>query len=125
VPGSQEELTGVPLTGPAGRMLFTPLRRWVPESAVSRINLVNCRTTRPGLTRDRVNRDPTAREIAACARRIVVPYLRRSPARHVLLLGDLVYRTCVGLGNFGSEAVGHRQPVTLMDIITKLAKLEE
>lgn len=55
------------------------------------MNLVQCRTTKIGLRGIRINRDPTAKEIRACATRFLWPELAGTVAKVIDPLGQLAY----------------------------------
>lgn len=95
-PGPGEVATGMPLTGPAGRKNAAALEWGQSHLDGSKIdymniNLVNCRTQQPGLTRQLVNRDPTTPEIRECAKRFLAPLLQSLPETTIVRpLGQLV-----------------------------------
>lgn len=87
-PGAEEDRTGRPFVGPAGRLLDRLLlSAGFPRERVYICNVLKCRP--PG------NRDPQPDEIAACA-----PYLERQieliAPRALLALGSFAARTLLG-----------------------------
>jgi len=55
------------------------------------MNLVQCRTKKPGAGGAAINRDPTAKEIRECAKRFLWPELAETKALVVVPLGQLAY----------------------------------
>lgn len=108
-PGDEEVQRGEPFVGPSGRQLSAALR-WAgidPTAPICKLNVVNCRTLRPGVTK-LVNRDPTAAEAHECLNRIGWPLLHNYQGL-VLVLGGFTYKalTQERFGTFG-QARGHR-----------------
>lgn len=92
-PGEDEETRGVPFVGPAGKKLHTAIdwARAGRKLTIRKMNIFNCRTKKPGLWKDFVNRDPTAQEFRECAQRWLIPELQQTQAKVVLLLGGLPF----------------------------------
>ncbi len=109
VPGGHEEELDRPLVGPAGRHLWAVLRKHIAYDDCRITNIVNCRTTKPGLSRQRVNREPTADEAKACIKRVTEPFVCASRPKVTLLLGGFVEQYAVrgAYGDFSRKAVGH------------------
>lgn len=92
-PAEEEERQGIPLVGPSGKKVHLAID-WARERRalkIRKMNIVNCRTRKPGLTRSWINRDPTAAEYRACAERWLIPELRKTRAKSILLLGQLPF----------------------------------
>ncbi len=92
-PAEVEEQTGIPLTGPTGKKVDIAIN-WALGGRPIRIrkmNIVNCRTCKPGLSKSRINRDPTAAEFRECAQRWLLPELRTTKAKAILLCGQLPF----------------------------------
>ena len=75
-PSEQEIEEGEPLVGPSFQQIYRAMgSSWNPSETV-KLNYFNCRSWRPGKTKDFVNRNPTAAEAKDCATRFLVPFLR-------------------------------------------------
>lgn len=103
-PGADEDRTGVPFVGRAGRMLDLMLQAvGFPRERVYICNVLKCRP--PG------NRDPMADEVESC-----VPYLRRQieliRPRVLLAVGRFAAQTLVGrdapLGRMRGQVHGYQ-----------------
>ena len=95
VPGEEEELGKEPFIGPSGRYLNHALQ-WAGGSstplAYTKVNLVNCRTVKPGRSRAFINRTPpTAREMRCCYQAFLRPLLKQK-WDVVALFGTDVYK---------------------------------
>ena len=126
-PAEEEELGGEPLIGPSGRYANHAIS-WAGGAAramrYSKINVVNCRTVRPGRTRAYINRTPpTMREMRACFEAHLRPALRRK-WRCVLLLGADAYKFVIPtellpdgrkrpMFDAFAKAMGHRMVVDI------------
>ena len=99
-PAEAEELQGIPFVGPSGKKAEIAIE-WAESSArklgltgplrIRWMNMVNCRTRKPGKSKSWINRDPTAAEFRACAQRFLLPELRFTTARAILILGQLPF----------------------------------
>lgn len=112
-PAEEEEIQGRPFVGPSGKKARIAID-WAAEGRPLRVrwlNIVNCRTRKPGLSQRWINRDPTAAEFRACAGRWLVPELRSTQARAILLLGQLPFDLVLkplGLRAHGLPHTGHK-----------------
>jgi uracil-DNA glycosylase family 4 len=111
-PGEEEDRRGSPLVGPSGRMFHTALHMADYKGPVRKLNLVQCRTVRSGLSKQWVNRDPLKREIEFCRQHFLDEELKAFKARDgkiLIMLGGLAY-DYITQGTYGSfaEARGHR-----------------
>ena len=122
VPGDEEELGGVPFIGPSGRYADHAIH-WASggRSAYkfSKMNLVNCRTVKPGKTKDYINRTPpTAVEMRTCFQAHLRQVLKRK-WKCVLLFGTDAYKFIIPTERTGDrstrpmfdqfiKAMGHR-----------------
>lgn len=100
-PGEAEEIRGVPLVGPSGRIYHAAID-WAAgeikfKPKIRKLNLVQCRTVKPGVSKDRVNRDPTKHEISECRKRFLDPELARFKGRVIQTLGQLAEEIVFGL----------------------------
>lgn len=93
IPGEEEEVQGRPFVGPSGKKIRHAID-WASEGRELRVrwmNIVNCRTRKPGKSQKWINRDPTALEFRECAKRFLLPELRATHAKVILLLGQLPF----------------------------------
>lgn len=90
-PGEDEVAKGEPFVGPSGFKVHTAIT-WALDGRsgliIRKLNCVNCRTYKVGLGGGFVNRDPTAREFKECAKRFLLPEIRKTKAKVVLTLGQ-------------------------------------
>lgn len=92
-PAEEEERQGIPLVGPSGKKVHLAID-WALEGRslkIRKLNIVNCRTRKPGVSRTWINRDPTAVEFRACAERFLIPELRKTRAKAILILGQVPF----------------------------------
>lgn len=92
-PAEDEERKGEPFVGPSGHKVMTAIN-WARGSRILKIrklNAVNCRTKKPGQYKDFINRDPTIREFRECAKRFLLPELKVTKAKVILVLGQLPF----------------------------------
>lgn len=111
-PGGEEERRQVPLVGPSGRMFHTALHLANYRGPIRKLNLVQCRTVRPGLSRQYVNRDPRKAEVEFCRKIFLDHELAAFKARQgpiLIMLGGLCFDH-INQDTFGSfaQARGHR-----------------
>jgi uracil-DNA glycosylase family 4 len=97
-PGEEEEQGREPFIGPSGRYASRALE-WAsgqePLLVYSKINVVNCRTVKPGKQKSFINRTPpTIIEMRACYHAHLRPALRRSWAC-VAIFGADAYKFLV------------------------------
>lgn len=126
-PGEEEELRGEPFVGPAGRYVERMLS-WAGGSGssprYSKMNICNCRTTKPGRTKVINRTPPTAQEMRICMKAHLFPLLASREWELVLLLGGDAYKAVVPKNEEGGPmfgpfalAMGHRLPVVTLDQI--------
>jgi uracil-DNA glycosylase len=115
-PAEEEELAREPLVGPSGRYAGHALQ-WAAGSRplkYSKVNLVNCRTVKPGRTRSFINRTPpTTLELRYCYHAIVRPILKR-PWKCIALFGGDVYKFMIPEIN-----LGHGKSMKMFDVFGK------
>ncbi len=104
-PAEDEEEAQEPMVGPSTfdwRRAITEYKRIAGVRRVRKLNVCNCRTTAPGKTKRRINRDPTAAEMKACASRWLVPELRSAPDDvSIVTLGGNAYDFTFGVKHHG------------------------
>lgn len=91
--GEEEERRGIPLVGPSGKKIHLAID-WAAENRplkIRKLNMVNCRTKKPGISRSWINRDPTAMEVRACVERFLVPELKKTKAKAILVVGQIAF----------------------------------
>ena len=126
-PAEEEELGGEPLIGPSGRYANHAVQ-WAGGAKTpmpySKINVVNCRTVKPGLYKPYINRTPpTAREMKICFEAHLRQVLKRK-WRCVLLLGGDAYKFVIPtellpdgrkrpMFDVFGKAMGHRMVVDI------------
>jgi len=115
-PAEEEELGGEPLIGPSGRYAAHAIQ-WANNGkplVYAKVNIVNCRTVKPGKTRSFINRTPpTATEMMECFHAHLRPLLKRKWAC-VALLGSDVYKFIVP-----EIEVADRRYMKLFDVFGK------
>ena len=139
--GEEEEVRGEPLVGPSGRRLVRPLAYSAKVLGlkkaleVRKYNVFNCRSLKIGLQGRVINRTPpTVTEMRACCERWLLPELKTTPAKLVLLLGADTYKFILKnrFDVFG-KAIGHRlfvprkavRPEGLEKLISSYGRLYE
>jgi uracil-DNA glycosylase len=112
-PSFREVEEGEPMVGPTFHEMRRGLGPLLDTTRIRKTNIFNCRTQKPGKTVEHVNRDPTAKEIKACAARWLVPELRAAAEAEdrganitLWTLGKLAFDT-VFQGKFGAFS-GHK-----------------
>jgi uracil-DNA glycosylase family 4 len=129
-PGPEEVRAGQPLVGPAGRK-WEAAKSWSTRQAdksihIKKMNLVQCRTQRPGLTQPLVNRDPTKAEIRECAKRFLSPELKLNKNLKVIVpLGQLAFRHILGTDLKYTESLNNRVELNVADAIRNLGGTDD
>lgn len=115
--GVEEEERGEPFVGKSGRKIKAVIRWAVEEFGskslpIRKYNIYNCRATTTGYGGRIVNRKSggmTVREMKSCASRWLLPELRKTKAKVVLVLGTEAFSFLIGkrFDNF-NKAMGYR-----------------
>jgi len=96
-PHRSDDMTGLPFSGPDGRVLRSALKSAILLANISSdyitYYITHCVACRPCDDRTEPNRDPTGEEIWACFQRLEEEALLADP-QHVVFLGKLAEKSC-------------------------------